>query len=148
MNRDRLPHAPRSIDERGLRAYGEALGRVLEPPVIVALRGDLGAGKTTLAQSIAKGAGVGDDVTSPTFALVHQYTGRAANFFHLDLYRLRDAGELTNLAWDDIVASNSIVLIEWPERAEHRLPRARLDITLRELDDDAERRSLEVVWTD
>lgn len=148
MNRDRLPHAPRLIDERGLRDFGEALGRALDPPVIIALHGDLGAGKTTLAQSIAKGAGVPDDVTSPTFALVQEYTGRASRLFHLDLYRLRGAEDLTNIAWDDIVSSNAIVMIEWPERAGARLPRERLDITLGEIADDADRRTMEVVWQD
>jgi tRNA threonylcarbamoyladenosine biosynthesis protein TsaE len=143
-----LPHAPRTIDEGGLRAYGELLGRALQAPVIVALHGDLGAGKTTLAQAIARGAGVTEDVTSPTFALVHEYAGRTAQVFHLDLYRLRGPADLTNLAWDDIIAGNSIVIIEWPERAGPRLPRARIDVTLRELHDDHERRSLEVVWKD
>jgi tRNA threonylcarbamoyladenosine biosynthesis protein TsaE len=143
-----LPHPPRTIDERGLRAYGKLLGQALHAPVVVALHGDLGAGKTTLAQAIAHGAGVTEDVTSPTFALVHEYAGRNARVFHLDLYRLKGPTDLTNLAWDDILASDGIVLIEWPERAGVRLPRARIDVTLRELEDDHERRSLEVVWKD
>lgn len=143
-----LPHAPRTIDERGLRAYGELLGRALKAPVVVALHGELGAGKTTLAQSIARGAGVNGDVTSPTFALVHEYTGPAASVYHLDLYRLSGASELTNIGWDDIMRADSIVLIEWPERAGLRLPRERLDVWLREVPDDSERRALEVVWKD
>jgi tRNA threonylcarbamoyladenosine biosynthesis protein TsaE len=143
-----LPYAPRTIDEPGLRTYGEALGQVLRAPVVVALHGDLGAGKTTLAQAIARGAGVTEDVTSPTFALVHEYAGRHARVFHLDLYRLRGPADLTNLAWDDIMAGDGIVLVEWPERAGTRLPRTRIDVTLRELQDDHERRFLEVVWKD
>jgi tRNA threonylcarbamoyladenosine biosynthesis protein TsaE len=143
-----LPHAPRTIDERGLRAYGELLGRSLQAPIIVALHGDLGAGKTTLAQAIARGAGVTQDVTSPTFALVHEYAGRVSPVFHLDLYRLRGPADLTNLAWDELIESNAIVIIEWPERAGARLPRTRIDVTLREMDEDHERRALEVVWKD
>jgi tRNA threonylcarbamoyladenosine biosynthesis protein TsaE len=148
MTQAALPHAPRTVDERGLRAYGESLGGVLRAPAVVALHGDLGAGKTTLAQAIARGAGVSEDVTSPTFALVHEYAGRAAPVFHLDLYRLTGPKDLTNLAWDDIVGGDAIVLIEWPERAGGRLPRERIDIWLREVADEHERRSLEVVWKD
>jgi tRNA threonylcarbamoyladenosine biosynthesis protein TsaE len=143
-----LPHAPRTIDERGLRAYGELLGRALEAPIVVALHGELGAGKTTLAQAIARGAGVAEDVTSPTFALVHEYAGRTASVFHLDLYRLTGPADLTNIGWDDILRSDAIVLIEWPERAGTRLPRSRIDVSLREVSDDTERRWLEVVWKD
>src|SRR5687767_8874106 len=122
-----LPHVPRTVDERGLRAYGELLGRVLQAPVVVALHGELGAGKTTLAQAIARGAGVAEHVTSPTFTLVHEYAGTKGRVFHIDLYRLKGAADLTNLAWDDIIASDAIVLIEWPERAGARLPRVRVD---------------------
>ena len=143
-----LPHAPRTIDERGLRSYGELLGQSLRAPIVVALHGDLGAGKTTLAQAIARGAGVNEDVTSPTFALVHEYAGRDVPVFHLDLYRLTGPKDLTNIAWDDIVSGESIVMIEWPERAGARLPRSRIDVWLREIADDHDRRSLEVVWKD
>jgi tRNA threonylcarbamoyladenosine biosynthesis protein TsaE len=143
-----LPHPPRTTDERGLRAYGELLGRALKAPMVVALHGDLGAGKTTLAQAIARGAGVEEEVTSPTFALVHSYEGRDTTVFHLDLYRLNGPKDLTNLAWDDIMSGDAIVLIEWPERAGARLPRARIDVWLRELADEHDRRALEVVWKD
>jgi tRNA threonylcarbamoyladenosine biosynthesis protein TsaE len=143
-----LPAPPGVTDEAGLRAYGHALGAALRAPVVVALRGDLGAGKTTLAQAIARGAGVTSDVTSPTFALVHEYQGAAARIFHLDLYRLKGPDELTNLGWDEIVCGDGIVLIEWPERAATRLPRSRLDVTLREMAGDADRRLVESAWTD
>ena len=140
--------SPGTVDEAGLRAYGRALGAALRPPVVVALRGELGAGKTTLAQAIARGAGVREDVTSPTFALVHEYAGRASRVYHLDLYRLNGPHELTNIGWDEIVNGDGIVLIEWPERAGARLARARLDVTLREAPGADDRRVVEAMWTE
>ena len=127
-----LPSAPAVLDEAQLRAYGEAFGAQLRAPVVVALHGPLGAGKTTLAQAIARGAGVRGDVTSPTFALVHEYAANETQVYHVDLFRLDSEDQLTNLGWDDIVAANAIVLIEWPERAGTRLPAPRIDVTLRE----------------
>lgn len=141
-----LPLPPNPATEDQLRAYGEALGAALAAPAVVALRGDLGAGKTTLAQAIARGAGVTADVTSPTFALVHEYAGAHSPVFHLDLYRLKGPGDLVNLGWDDILAANAIVLIEWAERAGPRLGGRRLDVTLRERPADPARREVEVAW--
>jgi tRNA threonylcarbamoyladenosine biosynthesis protein TsaE len=148
MVRADLPVVAGPMDEHGMRAYGEALGRALHAPAVVALRGDLGAGKTTLAQAIARGAGVAAEVTSPTFALVHEYEGAAAPVVHMDLYRLNGPHELGNLGWDEIVYGHGIVLVEWPERAGARLPAQRLDITLREVRDDPGLRTVEAAWTD
>jgi tRNA threonylcarbamoyladenosine biosynthesis protein TsaE len=125
-----------------LSQWGEALGRALRPPVIIAFTGDLGAGKTTLVQSVCRGAGVADQVTSPTFALVHEYSGDQGRIYHLDLYRLRSPDELTNIGWDDIVNSHSIVLIEWAERAASRLPDSSVHIELEHLPGDDTRRVL------
>src|SRR5215216_2069745 len=83
-----------------LIAWGERFGRVANPPLVVTISGELGAGKTTLVQAICHGYGVKDAVTSPTFALVHRYTARRSAVFHLDLYRLERLDELTNLGWD------------------------------------------------
>jgi tRNA threonylcarbamoyladenosine biosynthesis protein TsaE len=141
-----LPPAPGVADEAALRTYGAVLGASLRAPVVVALRGDLGAGKTSLAQAIARGAGVTDDVTSPTFALVHEYVARNARVFHIDLYRLRGPGELSNIGWDEIVNGDGIVLVEWPERAEDRLPAPRLDITLREVAGAPDQRDVHAEW--
>ena len=143
-----LPQAPGVVDEAGLRAFGAALGAALRAPVVVALRGELGAGKTTLAQAIAFGAGVLGDVTSPTFALVHEYAGRSSRVYHLDLYRLAGPQDLTNIGWDEIVNGDGIVLVEWPERAGARLPRARLDVALCEVPGDFDRRLVGAVWTE
>jgi tRNA threonylcarbamoyladenosine biosynthesis protein TsaE len=108
----------------------------------VTLAGDLGAGKTTLAQAICRGYGVADPVTSPTYALVHEYASPRGAVFHLDLYRLEDARELENIGWDDVMRTQALVLIEWPERAAGRLPTAHVPIDLEHLPDDATRRVL------
>jgi tRNA threonylcarbamoyladenosine biosynthesis protein TsaE len=104
--------------------WGEELGAELEPPSIVTLDGDLGAGKTSLVQAICRGYGVRDAVTSPTFALVHEYRAPRSAVFHLDLYRLTGPHQLTNIGWDDIISSSAIVMVEWPERAGTELPPA------------------------
>ena len=125
-----------------LVAWGEALGRAAAPPLVITLAGDLGAGKTTLAQAICAGYGVTESVTSPTFALVHRYAAPRSPVFHLDLYRLRDASELTNIGWDEILADDALVLVEWPERAGDRVPHNHVPISLQHLPDDPTRRLL------
>jgi tRNA threonylcarbamoyladenosine biosynthesis protein TsaE len=99
-------------------AFGRELAAELAPPLIVLLRGDLGAGKTTLVKGIAEGldAARADDVTSPTFTLVHEYRGPRATLYHIDLYRIDTQREFESLALDDLVAPNSILLIEWGEK--------------------------------
>ncbi len=113
-----------------LVAWGTRFGAGLSAPAVIALSGDLGAGKTTLAQAICAGLGVLDPVTSPTFALVHQYRGGRAMVFHLDLYRINSEAELENLGWDELLDSNAVVLVEWPERAGATLPPSTTHITL------------------
>jgi tRNA threonylcarbamoyladenosine biosynthesis protein TsaE len=124
-------------------AWGESFGRAAKAPLVVALSGDLGAGKTTLVQSICRGYGVAEPVTSPTYALVHEYRAPRSPVFHLDLYRLDREDELTNIGWDDIVSHpHALVLVEWPERAGARLPAAHVPIDLEHLPGDDDRRLL------
>ena len=113
-------------------AYGRSLAAELSPPLIVLLLGDLGAGKTTLVKGIAEGfqAARAEDVTSPTFTLVHEYRSPRALLYHIDLYRVDTQREFDTLALDDLLAPNSILLIEWGEKFP-RLQRDRdLEITL------------------
>lgn len=99
-------------------AFGRTLAQLLSPPKMVLLRGDLGAGKTTLVKGIAAGfeAATEEDVTSPTFTLIHEYRGPQANLYHIDLYRIDTQRELDTLALDDLRAEDSILLIEWGEK--------------------------------
>ena len=96
-------------------AFGRILTEMLAPPKLVLLRGDLGAGKTTLVKGIAAAFEAADeeDVTSPTFTLIHEYRGPRANLYHIDLYRIDTQRELDTLALDDLRSENSILLIEW-----------------------------------
>jgi len=99
-------------------AFGRTLIELLSPPKLVLLRGDLGAGKTTLVKGIAAAfdAASEEDVTSPTFTLIHEYRGPRANLFHIDLYRIDTPRELDTLALEDLRDENSILLIEWGEK--------------------------------
>lgn len=130
-----------AVSEPELRDWGMRLGRQIVPPLVVTLAGDLGAGKTTLARAICAGYGVTDDVTSPTFAIVHEYTAPRSIVHHIDLYRLEGVKDLQNIGWDEIVSGEGLVLIEWPERALHRLP-DHLPIELRHIPEDPARRVL------
>ena len=103
-------------------AYGRTLAAELASSdgrsVLVLLRGDLGAGKTTLVKGIARGfdAAEEEDVTSPTFTLVHEYRGAKVTVYHLDLYRIHTERELATLGLEDMLAGDSVVLIEWGEK--------------------------------
>jgi tRNA threonylcarbamoyladenosine biosynthesis protein TsaE len=131
-----------ALDEAELTAWGERFGRAAQPPLVVTISGELGAGKTTLVNAICRGYGVSDDVTSPTFTLVHQYDAPRSTVYHLDLYRLRSPDELTNLGWDEITSQEALVLIEWPEHAGDRLPRSHVPISLQHLPERPDRRLL------
>jgi tRNA threonylcarbamoyladenosine biosynthesis protein TsaE len=99
-------------------AFGRRLASELVPPLTVLLQGDLGAGKTTLVKGIAEGFGaaLAENVTSPTFTLIHEYRGPLVTLYHIDLYRIDTARELETLGLDDLIAPNCILLIEWGEK--------------------------------
>jgi len=125
-----------------LVAWGESFGRAATAPLVVALAGDLGAGKTTLAQAICAGYGVTESVTSPTFALVHRYEAPRSPVYHLDLYRIQRPSELVNIGWDEISTSNALVIVEWPERAGALIPPGHVPIDLEYDQVDPDRRVL------
>lgn len=113
-------------------AFGRKLAAELSPPLIVLLRGDLGAGKTTLVKGIAEGyqAASADDVTSPTFTLVHEYRGPHVTLYHIDLYRIETLSQLETLGLDDLIAADSILLIEWGDKFPHLYRDRDLEIIL------------------
>jgi tRNA threonylcarbamoyladenosine biosynthesis protein TsaE len=130
------------LTEAELRMWGEDLGQSINPPLLLTLTGELGAGKTTLAQAICLGYGVRDEITSPTYALVQEYSAPRSPVFHIDLYRLESPDQLTNLGWHDIIGSRSLIIVEWPERAGARLPEDHLPIDLDYIPGDPTRRIL------
>jgi tRNA threonylcarbamoyladenosine biosynthesis protein TsaE len=113
-------------------AFGRTLAALLAPPKVVLLRGDLGAGKTTLVKGIAAAfeAAAEEDVTSPTFTLVHEYRGPRANLYHIDLYRIDTQRELETLGLDDLRSGNSVLLIEWGEKFPRLLRERDVEISL------------------
>jgi tRNA threonylcarbamoyladenosine biosynthesis protein TsaE len=118
--------------EAETRAIGEALGRRLGPGDVVCLVGPLGAGKTTLAQGLARGLGVEEVVNSPTFTLVQEYAGRRP-VYHLDVYRLGGPEEAADLSIPEMIAAGGVLMIEWPARIAPLLPDDRLEIRLEPL---------------
>ena len=111
---------------------GRSLVELLAPPKLVLLCGDLGAGKTTLVKGIAAGFGAAEeeDVTSPTFTLVHEYRGPRVNLYHIDLYRVDTQRELETLGLDDLRSDYSILLIEWGEKFPRFLRERDVEISL------------------
>jgi tRNA threonylcarbamoyladenosine biosynthesis protein TsaE len=105
-----------TLDEPGLGALAEDLGRCLSPGEVVWLEGELGAGKTTFVQALVRGLGVAEPATSPSYALVHQYRGRRGPVYHVDCFRLRTPAEAYDLDWETLLSGDAL-LLEWPERA-------------------------------
>ena len=105
------------------QALGRRLGALLQPGDVVALVGQLGAGKTYFVKGIAVGLGVADDrqVNSPTFVLVNEYTGRVP-VHHLDVYRLGEPEELTAIGFDEMCTSGGVVIVEWADRVREVMP--------------------------
>jgi tRNA threonylcarbamoyladenosine biosynthesis protein TsaE len=118
----------------GTLALGERIAEILLPaPKLVVLRGEVGAGKTTLVKGIAAalGAASEEDVTSPTFTLVHEYAGPKVRVYHLDLYRLETERELATLGIDEMAAQpDALVLVEWGERFESIVSRMDAEIAM------------------
>lgn len=115
-----------------MNGWGERIGASCGLPLVLALRGPLGAGKSVLARAVARGAGVSSPMPSPTFNLLYRYAAQrdSADVLHLDLYRLTDPSEVWELGWSELGGPHQLVLIEWPERAETLLPPDRWDIRL------------------
>lgn len=119
---------------------GREIGRGLAAPVLVLLSGELGAGKTMLTKGIVIGLGAGreEEVTSPTFTLVHKYEGRA-RVYHVDLYRVTGFHDLETLGLDDLLAETAVVIVEWPDRLTLRTDWPILRISLEHVAEDSRR---------
>ena len=124
--RDVITHSPEET-----LAFGRGLARELESPCLILLKGELGSGKTTLAKGIVAGLGAAkeEDVTSPSFTLVHEY-GSERKVFHVDLFRIESTRELTTLSLDDLWAQDAIVIVEWGEKLWDNAPAPRVVIQM------------------
>lgn len=124
---------------------GQKLARRLRPPVLVLMSGDLGSGKTTLSKGIVSGLGAAreEDVTSPTFTLVHLFQNRSAGagqkVYHVDLYRVEKSADLESLALEDALSEPCVVLIEWPDRFSLRTDWPKVNVQLEHLEGDSRR---------
>ena len=109
-------------NEQDTERFGEELGRSAEPGRVIALIGDLGTGKTTLTKSIARGLGVTDTITSPTFNIIKQYDSGRIPLYHFDVYRIADVDEMFELGYEEYFYGNGICVIEWADLIEDILP--------------------------
>ena len=104
------------------------------PNMVICLLGDLGSGKTVFTKGFANALGIDENITSPTFNIIKEYTGGEANLYHMDLYRLN--GDIKNLGLDEYFEKDGVVIIEWADMIEEYLPEERLDIKFKVIDED------------
>ncbi len=122
---------------------GQKIGSRIDNPIVLALSGDLGSGKTVFVQGLARGLDVPTDyyITSPTFTLVNEYPGRL-RLFHIDLYRLDSFGDLEDIGWHDILSNRAVVAIEWSEKLPEDLASNYMKIDFEIIDDDTRKINL------
>lgn len=122
----------RNLDET--EEFGVKLGKALKKGDILCLNGSLGAGKTTLTKSIGLGLGVSEYITSPTFALINQYSGRLP-LYHFDVYRLENVEEIYDLGFDEYFYGNGVCIIEWADKIEKMIPKEKIVIDIGKTED-------------
>jgi tRNA threonylcarbamoyladenosine biosynthesis protein TsaE len=123
---------------------GRILGEGLKAGDVVALTGELGAGKTCLTQGIARGLGVPENyaVTSPTFTLINEYPGREAALFHVDLYRLQGAADLADTGYEEYLSGGGVMVIEWAEKIPGAVPDGAVCVALTYVEENARKMEL------
>ena len=109
-------HSPQETE-----SLGQKLGQILPAGTVIAYRGDLGAGKTAFTRGLARGLGITDPVTSPTYTIVNEYLGGRLPLFHFDMYRLHSADDLFDIGWDDYLERGGICAVEWSENVEEAM---------------------------
>ena len=129
-----LSHSPEDTEDIGAR-----LAEQLEPGAVVAFTGDLGAGKTAFVRGLARGLGVQDRVTSPTFTIVNEYEGGRLPLFHFDMYRLGSADELFDIGWEDYLRRGGVCAVEWSENIADALEEDAVRVDIRRGASDQER---------
>ena len=133
-----MEHVTNSPEET--EALGEMLAGRLEPGTVIAFTGDLGAGKTAFVRGLARGLGITERVTSPTFTIVNEYEGGRLPLFHFDMYRLGSADELFDIGWEDYLARGGVCAVEWSENVSDALEEGCLRVDIRRGERDDQRR--------
>ena len=123
-------------------AIGAALGKILRPGTVIAYRGDLGAGKTAFTRGLARGLGITEPVTSPTYTIVNEYLGGRLPLFHFDMYRLKSSDDLWDIGWEDYLERGGVCAVEWSERVEDALEDA-INITIENTGEESRRITIE-----
>lgn len=117
--------------------FGKSVARAVGVGSVISLVGDLGAGKTTFTKGVARGLGIMDNVTSPTFTILNEYSGEEKRLYHFDFYRIEDEGELVELGFEDYFPStDGLTIVEWVEKAPSVLPKQYYQVTFEKIDDD------------
>ena len=133
-----MEHVTNSPEET--EALGEMLAGRLEPGTVIAFTGDMGAGKTAFVRGLARGLGIAERVTSPTFTIVNEYEGGRLPLFHFDMYRLGSADELFDIGWEDYLARGGVCAVEWSENVSDALEEGCLRVDIRRGERDDQRR--------
>ena len=121
---------------------GSALAKILSPGTVIAYRGDLGAGKTAFTRGLARGLGISDPVTSPTYTIVNEYLGGRMPLFHFDMYRLHSSDDLWDIGWEDYLERGGVCAVEWSENVADALEDA-ITVTIEKLGADTRRITIE-----
>lgn len=111
-------------------ALGQRLAETLQPGDVIAYTGDLGAGKTAFTRGLARGLGITERITSPTFTIVNEYLGGRLPLFHFDMYRLGSSEELYEIGWEDYLARGGVCAVEWSENVREALPPDAVTVTI------------------
>ncbi len=126
--------------EEETEQLGQRLGQAVQAGAVIAYTGDLGAGKTAFTRGLARGLGIRERITSPTFTIVNEYEGGRLPLFHFDMYRLGSSDELYDIGWEDYLARNGVCAVEWSERVEDALEEDTIRVDVRRGDSDDQRR--------
>ena len=126
----------------GTEAVGEALGKRLKPGAVIAYLGDLGAGKTAFTRGLARGMGITERVTSPTYTIVNEYLSGPMPLFHFDMYRLGSTDELFDIGWEDYLDRGGVCAVEWSENVADAMEGA-IIVTIEKLGEESRRITIE-----
>ncbi len=129
-------------------ALGEKIGGLLKGGDLIAYSGDLGAGKTTITRGISAGMGLGDEVTSPTFALVNEYRGANLSLIHFDMYRVNSSADLETTGFFDYSDDDTVLAVEWSENIAEEIPDNAIRIDIQRVDDDTRIITIETYYGD